>query len=538
MAALAVVAVAEAGTDDAGARFIINQHTKIQICMRKQAWLAVVFLTTLISFSSSAQTYTETALLFSQTAPVGSARYSAIGGAGVSLGADLAAAFRNPAGLGMYNRGDLAVSVGYADNQLNSSYFGSSMNGGRTSLSIPFFGISFHTPRDGEKLISTSLAVTYNKMADFNRTLSYQGVNNKNSLIDYFINDGYDADGYALDPGDLYSPTNLAFETYLIDTLTTNNFLDYGSVLSFNSARQNETVKTTGATTQWNISYGVNIADRIFLGAGIGLRDVTFTNRKTYTESGFTYSTSNYDPLDRFTLEETLKVSGTGYNLLLGAIFRPIDGLQAGIAYESPTWLVITDVYNASLDAVWKNFDYYGDGNPLRDVSARLDQGLVTDYRLRTPSKITAGFSYIVGKKGFLTAEAESVNYGGGSYTSRTDGVSFDADNAQIRELYIKALTFRAGGEWRMGNMRYRGGVSLRPDPYTVPQNGISTASTIITAGAGYRNSKYYIDCALGYGQSNQSYRPYRVPSADSPLVKSVENRLTFQATVGMVFSN
>lgn len=437
----------------------------------------------------------------------------------------------------MYNRGDLAASISYTDLQANSSYFGTTTNDFRPSLAIPFFGITFHRKYDSDPLISSSFAITYSKTADLNRNFSYQGVNNKNSIIDYFINDAYDSDGLPFEPEDLFTPTNLAFESFLIDTLTTNGVLDYGSVLNFQSASQYEQVKSTGSLSQWNFSYAVNLRDRLFLGAGIGIRNLDFTSKKTYRESDFAYTTPGYDPIDQFTLSENLKVSGTGYNVMLGAIARPVEGLQIGLSYESPTAMLITDIYSAEMNANWNNFNYYGDGDLLKDINVRLDQGLVTDYKLRTPSRLLAGATYIFGKKGLVTFETESIDYGGSRYTSRTQGVSFSSDNAEISSLYKKVMIFRAGGEVRAKVLRFRGGLAFRPDPYNEIQNGVASGITTFTAGFGYRKESFYVDASITQNTFGQSYRPYRVATADSPLVKSDYRGLLFQVTVGLPFT-
>lgn len=504
--------------------------------MIKRAGLILLAVALLPVSAVLGQTYSESALLFSQYQPATSARFGAIGGAGVSLGGDPGSSLINPAGLGMYNRNDLALSIGYSDLQAGSGYQGTTTNAGRTSLAIPFLGVTFHTPRDKEKLISSSMGISFSKLQDLNRTITYQGRNENNSILDYFINDGYDNDGFALDPQDLYAPTSLAFEAYLIDTLTQNNVTDYGSVLNFGAARQGETIRTTGDVRQWNISYGLNFSDRLFVGGSLGIRSLDYTSRKTYSEADFEYGDPQYDPISGFSLLETLRINGSGFNVNLGVIARPIDGLQVGLSYESPTSMVLSDVYDASLTANWRNFDYYGDGERLNDITARLDEGLVTDYKLRIPGRFTAGGTWIFGKNGFVTAEFETTNFGNAEYVSRTEGVVFNSDNAEIRNLYRKSTTVRGGGEWRTGKMRYRAGFSARPDAYTQVQNGVSTALTNITAGIGYRETKYYVDVAVNYGSTNQSYRPYRVSGADSPLVKSALDRLTVLVTVGLPF--
>jgi hypothetical protein len=495
-----------------------------------------------VSISGIAQSYSETALLFSRTTPNLTGRFSALGGAGVSLGGDLSSAFLNPAGLGMYNKGEATASLGFTNNQTTSTYFGDALNSGKSGINIPFFGINFFTEKDGEPVISGSFAVTYNRVNDFNRTMSYQSRNTTSSIIDYFLDDAYDADGYPIDPRDLNIPTNLAFETYLIDTIRVDNQPDYFSALGllpdpadFRHENQKETIETTGGENQWSFSYGINISDKYFLGGGLGLRNVRFQNKKSYSEFDFEYLDAAYQPINGFTLQENLTVTGSGYNFTLGGIARPVEGLQVGVAYESPTWYELSDVYSASLSADWNNFDYYLNGQTiLNNISASLNEDIVTEYKLRTPGKISGGVTYFIGKKGFVTADVESTNFGKSVYTSKTQGVGFDSDNNSIKSLYAKTLTYKVGTEFRSGNLRFRAGGSYRPDPFISRQNDTSRSLTTLTGGIGYRKTKYNIDVALTYGSGNQSYRPYRIPSADSPVVTSKLNNLLLQVAVSI----
>ena len=489
-----------------------------------------------------AQTYSETALMFSRPTFSGSSRMLGMGGAGVSLGGDLSAAHLNPAGLAMFNKGEVAFSIGSADNQATSTYLGNSLSDNKPTLAIPFLGVSFHSRKDDEKIINTTFAITYNRLTNFNRSVNYQGRNEKNSIIDYFLNDAYDSDGDPIDPRDLFIPTNLAFETYLIDTITVDGSPGYWSALGllpdptdFRKVNQQERIVTSGALTQWTFAWAMNISDKFFLGAALGLRNLRLENKKTYTESGFTFKDAGYKPLDQFTLEEKLTVNGSGYNITIGGMIRPVEGLQVGATYESKTGFLLSDVYDASMATKWNNFNYYQDGSAiLKDESARLDEGLLTEYTLNTPSRLTGGATWFFGKKGFITAEVGSINYGSSKYRSRTAGVGFDSDNSSIRSLYTTGLNYRFGGEYRHEKLRFRAGGFYNSDPFRTAQNGVSRAITGLTGGFGYRESAYYVDLAVVMSGGDQSYRPYRIPSPESPLVRSTNRGWLVQVTLGL----
>ena len=80
-----------------------------------------------------------------------------------------------------------------------------------------------------------------------------------------------------------------------------------------------------------------------------------------------------FKPLNSLMLEEELSITGSGVNATLGMIFRPIDRIQVGISYASPTLYTLTDSYNATLSTRWNNFDYFGNGKPLGNETQKSD---------------------------------------------------------------------------------------------------------------------------------------------------------------------
>lgn len=132
------------------------------------------------------QSYPETALLFSRISPSGSSRMMSIGGAGVSLGGDPSSSYLNPAGLGMFNKGEIAFSLGYGDATATSSFLGDETGSGKTSLNIPFLGMALQGPWNHRKIISGTFGLSMNRINDFNQSVSYAGRNTNNSIIDFF----------------------------------------------------------------------------------------------------------------------------------------------------------------------------------------------------------------------------------------------------------------------------------------------------------------------------------------------------------------
>jgi hypothetical protein len=505
-----------------------------------------------------AQSFTETALLFSRVKPAGSARIMGMGGVQTSLGGDYSSALSNPAGLGMFNRSEFTISPGFYGANVNSMYLGNKTSESKTNLHIPGFSLVFQTEQDGRKgFLSGTFAVSYNRINNFNQTFSYNGDNGNNSIIDYFIQASNgtnpihfeypDADYlnlYPIDSNKFNTRQALAFNTYLTDNVGTTTNPIYGSPLqTFDDpadirwVMQNEIVRESGTQSQWNLSYGANLNDKLFLGAGLGLSTIRYRRETIFSESDFFFELDpDFNPLDRLDLIEELQIRASGINATLGAIYRPLDIVQIGLSYTTPTLLSVTDVYRAELTTEWNNFDYYGDGQTILNSENEYTDEIISEYSLRTPGKLSAGATVFLGKSGFISADVDLINYSGARYSSGISGISFDSDNENIKDAYQTTTNVRLGGEFRLDKLRFRAGGSYMPDPNKTEQNNSSRDITSITGGVGYRTQKFYVDFALILSQGANTYRPYRVNMTSSPLV-TMDNKTTFgMVTLGFPF--
>jgi hypothetical protein len=513
--------------------------------MKKLKGLLLAATLMLTANALMAQTYTETALMFSRTRPAGSARILGMGGAQISLGGDFSSAYSNPAGLGMFNRSEFSITPGYFQLQNTGSYFaGNSLISdgnvdNRTALSIPAFGMIFSKPQDDAGFIHGTFGVTVTRLNDFNSNIQYQGTNASSSLIDYFIDqaNGGTPDQFGSDGALFNTVTELAYDNFLVgeasildpDFPSDQYFTDFDPGINPN-VNQDESIQTKGAQNQWSFSYGANFNDKFFLGGGLGIVALNFQSHKAYTER-FTDQ-----PINNYTLTEDLQIRGTGLNLTLGGIFRPVDGFQVGAAVTTPTRYNLTDTYTASMRSNWNNWDYYGDGSEILTNEQAGTDDITSGYNLTTPWKFAAGASYIFGKSGLISVDVEHLNYGGAKYNSQTSGVSYNGDNSEIKSLYTSTTNFRAGGEYRIKSFRLRAGGNYMPDPFKSEQNDVKRSRVSASGGVGYRASKFYIDLAYIRSWGSSTYRPYTLGNGDSPILKYDQSAGNIVGTVGFTF--
>lgn len=525
--------------------------------MKKLFGLVLTGFVLSFSQTSFGQSYAETALLFSQVKPGGSARIQAMGGAQVSLGGDYSSAVSNPAGLGFYNRSEFAITPALSLSSASTNYFGTNGNGSKSSFQIPGISLILHSDKEGQGgFLGGTFAITYSRTNDFNKSFSYQGTNTTSSIVDYFIKDATGFPPSTLvapnsnnpQGGDYHdNPTGLAYNNYLIEDSTFFNpngsNLQYASALGINYANpsdtrsvlQKEDVITSGAQNQLSIAYGVNFSDKFYLGGGVGLSFLSFQSQRVYQESNYKFDLDpTFNPLSNMRLEENLKTTGTGINASLGIIYRPIDVIQIGFSYNSPTFYQLTDNYNASMTTKWNNFDYYGTGNPntyLNDESDKTNE-VTTPYALSTPSRINLGMTAFIQRKGFISGDIEFTNYAGATYSTGDGTVDFSSDNATIKANYSNVINFRVGGEYRfLTNYRARAGYSYMSDPYRSTQNTDRSLQRI-SGGFGYRTEKLSIDFAMIFSGNTALYTPYSLYS-NSPIVNVSHSNITALVTVG-----
>ena len=502
--------------------------------MKKIGRMALCGCALLYSLMTTAQSYTETALLFSRSRPGGSARIQGMGGVQNSLGGDYSSGYSNPAGLGMYNRSEFTFSPAFNANSTSSDYLGESTSDSKSRLILPGLSFVFHTDKEGKLgFLGGTFGITFNRINDFNRSFTYTGINSDNSIIDYFIQDanGTDKSQFAKDNFNYNTPTGLAYFNYVIGPQTvidpnfdpTLYFSDQGDI-----PLQHEEVETSRSQNQWNLSYGANLGDIVYLGGGIGITSLNFRSKKNYSES------FDKDPLSSIQLEENLSISGSGINATIGSIVRPIEFFQFGISLTSPTSYQITDNYSASMNTKWNNFQY--DPSTTLDEEKASTDVIVTDYSLTTPFKLSGGATFFIQKHGFISADVEYLDYGNAKYSSNTTGVSFGDDNSDIKSLYKSAINYRVGGEYRFKDYRARAGYAFMPDPFKAPQNGVDRKTSSYSVGFGYRKQNFFIDAAIVYSEGNTSYRPYRVNSPLSPLVQTANKNTLVMFTLGFPF--
>ena len=507
--------------------------------MRIQHFRFYLVAIVMLNFAgASAQDYTESSLLFSRNQPAGSARIMGLGGSQTALGGDYSSALSNPAGLGMFNRSEFTLSLGLTDHQTSANYLGTHTDDNRSVFNIPGISYVWNIPKQNEdSFYGGSLGISLSRVNDFNRSTLYRGDNDQNSIIDYFIEQ---ANGETTDQffeeeyPNFNTPTALAYFNYLIGptSILPNPGPEDEYFTDATYPLQQEEIVVKGASNQWSISYGGNVKDIFFFGGGIGITSLRYKSQKIFTES------FNSDTLQNLQLVENLNIQGTGFNATFGAIVRPVNFLQLGVSYTTPTFYSLSETYDASVSSRWNDFDYYGDGETiLGDNSDDPEETeiVVSEYNFTAPMKLRGGVAFI-SKHGFLTGDFELINPGKAKYRSTDTRISFREDNENIKTVYQSVINYRIGAEFRKDIFRVRAGYGVQSNTFNESIRADNTI-TSISGGLGVRTQKFYLDLAIVHSTGKDfQYQPYTFTDGSGPVVDLKNKTLSGIITVGFSF--
>lgn len=492
-------------------------------------------------FAANAQDYSSDAFRFSQiTNPAGTSRMRALGGDHSAIGADVSNISGNPAGIGLYSRSEFSVSAGINSLQTGTNYINTLTNETKNNFGLNNLAIVFGN--NNTRTYSNSgwkagnFGISYNRNSNLFNNFSFGGLNNKSSLADSYAElvsrDSKNTGAY-LDSKDMFDPNtriaqtaeSMYYQMYLIDPVdgvgAPYKRIDYTNPAP---VRQNGNFQSEGKTSQWTFAYGANYNDKLYLGVsgGIASLNYDFTNTQTDTFVGGKF-------INDFTANQLLTVQGKGVNITGGLIFRPNNLVRIGATIHSPTWYSISESYDQNISANVNQSNTAGIPKDLRPVSvAPYD----FDYELRTPLRGSVGMAVFVGKKGFITADAEYVGYNKMKLTATTlspsDNQAFTTDNTRyINSDYKNVVNLKVGAEMRTGNVHFRGGVAYLADPYKVKYDNIDRSSLAYSGGLGYKSNSFYLDLTGSYSAYKSAFTPYTLSNPEDYASAKIDTKNT-----------
>lgn len=461
------------------------------------------------------------ALRYSQTFYGGTARGVAMGSAFGALGGDFTSLSINPAGIGVYRTTELTFTPSLYYSQNNASYLGTSFTDNKYNFNFNNIGFvaSFSSGNDNG-WSNFNMGFGYNRVNNFNRNVLIEGVNDYNSITDYFALRANGQTPEALTSGGSYFMEGLAWDTYLINPIdsTVNQYM---SVMNKYGQTQRKSIKTEGAMGEYLFSMGANFSHKLYIGGSIGIQNLRFEENTVYEEID---NSMAIDSFASMTFNQHLKTSGAGFNFKFGTIFRPIDFVRIGFAVHTPTFFVLDDQYQNAMKSKFDNGTIYNYESPQGKYS----------YELSTPLRAIGSLGFVVMKSAILSVDYEFVDYT--SARLRANDYNFYDENSNIQKYYTATSNIRAGAEYRFGPFSFRGGYGIYGNPYSSTNIDNNTIYTSYSGGIGIRDENFFFDLAFVLTKNSENYYLYDKNLVNVSPTTINTNKNQILATFGFKF--
>lgn len=453
----------------------------------------------------------------------GTARYVGMGGAMEALGADISTMSTNPAGIGLFRRPVINMSAGLvtqtdADTYLSINGSSADFDGDKTKLSFDQLGFVY-SRRVGRRSY-LNFGFNYHKSRNFNQILSavgglYNASQNKLTAMkyDYLKHESSYVQNLAWNAVDANYSNMMAYD----EDLDQYDFMN-GTAYMFGQYQK-------GYIGEYDFNISGNINERVYLGLTIGVHDVNYRSDSYYTEDleggGFSEGL------------EYMKIDGTGFDLKLGAIFRPVEEspFRIGVYVNSPIF------YDLEMDA--------GHGLYMTDNTNEAESwnDLYYDFKINTPWKFGVSLGHTVGNFLALGATYEYSDYSTIDNRIKDDGYWYDdwygdyyyeassSDDVMNRhtENSLKGVhTLKLGLEVKpMPQFAIRAGYNFVSAVFdedafrdgSLPSPGVAYATSTnytnwkstnrFTLGAGYVGKHFTVDLAYQYSATNGDFYPF-----------------------------
>lgn len=478
----------------------------------------------------------------------GTARYVGMGGAMEALGADLSTIGTNPAGIGMFRCGMVAGSFGF-NTLSDAKSFG---NANKTNMSFDQAGFVYSMRSGRHSMLN--FGFNYTKSKNFDQILTAAGrLNNasqnklsamKNANGVYTLqdkNNGLVSNSGAYSQAD-YLYSNVLFNHYDANNPNDpNNAMlsegDKGVIVNqttglpvyYNATGYDFGRSTTGYIGQYDFNVSGNSNDRFYWGFTVGIYDVHYNGSSLYSESLVDGNTAIGD----VAMNDERKITGTGFDVKAGLIFRPAEEspFRIGLYVHTPTWYDLTT----------RNYTVLNNNTNEAYGSTECGKSSESyDFKFYTPWRFGVSLGHTVGNYLALGATYEyadyttndirvndggEVDYWGNYYeTSSRD----EAMKQNIKNSLKGVHTVKVGMEFKPEkNFAVRLGYNYQSAMYnkngfkdgSLESYGTYYASTTdytnwkdthrFTAGVGYNYGKFSFDLAYQYSQTNGDFYPF-----------------------------
>jgi hypothetical protein len=446
-----------------------------------------------------------------------------MGSAFTAVGGDISALSQNPAGIGVFRSSEFTISPQLLNINTKAGFFGTSTDN-LYNFNLGQAGIVSNLLSG---VVTLNFGYSFNKTNNFNQSIRIQGNNTNSSMADYWAGIG---EGTYF--RDLQGAEGIAYDAWVIDTLTGSGGSSYGTVYSnygdnppsIYGQNVRRLISYEGYTGEHALSFGGNVNNKFYFGATLGINKLRYTSHYEHLESSSVNLPSEFK---NFTYTDHFENTGTGFSLKLGAIIKPVEALRIGLAIHTPTWYRINEYFYEDISSNFSGGGHYEYSNdPMR-----------YQYALATPFRALAGVAVQIKKIGLISADYEYVDYSSAKFSETGDGYDYTEKNNSIKNSLQATNNFRLGGELRLNKFYLRTGYGYYGKAFKSAEDNQNLDYQSLSFGAGFREQRVSIDFAYTNFNYKEQYFLYPLGNNFNPAVANLNTaKNMFTMTLGYKF--
>lgn len=436
-----------------------------------------ILLILLLAYSLSPIAYSQDVQRFAERSTIGTARYVGMGGAMTAIGGDPSAAMVNPAGLGLYRRSEISVSIDETID--NTQQVGSNDTYQRTRFAAPQISAiwAWGNSQKQRGLVYNNFMFSLNRLANFNRDIVVKGAGM--GMVPTICNITNDEGGVSeeflvnkpWDNVEIGWLSILGYEAYLIDPIENNK---WKPAVDFTDGSLS--ISETGTSDQYTISWAGNIGNQWYIGIGLNIPTINYTKHTSLREENKQNSSSAE-------LKSMFHVSGVGVSGSFGLIYRPIQALRIGASLQTPTILSLSRQSTGDMYSTIAGQKY----------EVLTPESGVMDIDIASPLRTSVSVAGQMGKIGLIAVQ---YDYAHSNEMEDIHTLRMGAEAQVTRGLFLNAgyvyesSFMKEDPKWLLGYNEIRTDMDYR---YT-------TATQYGSAGIGYRSDVVVAQLAYQYG--------------------------------------
>ena len=436
-----------------------------------------ILLILLLAYSLSPIAYSQDVQRFAERSTIGSARYVGMGGAMTAIGGDPSAAMVNPAGLGLYRRSEISVSIDETID--NTQQVGSNDTYQRTRFAAPQISAiwAWGNSQKQRGLVYNNFMFSLNRLANFNRDIVVKGAGM--GMVPTICNITNDEGGVSeeflvnkpWDNVEIGWLSILGYEAYLIDPIENNK---WKPAVDFTDGSLS--ISETGTSDQYTLSWAGNISNQWYIGIGLNIPTINYTKHTSLREENKQNSSSAE-------LKSMFHVSGVGVSGSFGLIYRPIQALRIGASLQTPTILSLSRQSTGDMYSTIAGQKY----------EVLTPESGVMDIDIASPLRTSVSVAGQMGKIGLIAVQ---YDYAHSNEMEDIHTLRIGAEAQMTRGLFLNAgyvyesSFMKEDPKWLLGYNEIRTDMDYR---YTA-------ATQYASAGIGYRSDVVVAQLAYQYG--------------------------------------